>query len=141
MTTALTNAADRELRLGSPATNGRAGAGYGGFFWRLPRGSEPEVRTEAEVGERDVHGSGSGWLSWVDHESGFTLVFTRAEGGGAPDPWFVRVGEYPGVGVQLAPRDPLTLGAGNRLTRGLRVLLADGVLSRQQILTWSQHDS
>ena len=39
-------AADRPVRLGSPATNGREGAGYGGLFWRLPRAlSDPRNQT------------------------------------------------------------------------------------------------
>jgi hypothetical protein len=53
------------------------------------------------------------------------------------DPWFVRVGEYPGVGVQVAAREPLTLAARDGLTRGLRVLLADGVLPQRRVLAWA----
>ena len=137
MTTMLTNATGGEVRLGSPATNGRVGAGYGGFFWRLPAAQEPEVRTGEAAGERGVHGSLSEWLAWADRAAGFTLVFARAEGGAPVDPWFVRVGEYRGVGVQVAAREPLTLAAGDGLTRGLRVLLADGVLPQRRVLAWA----
>jgi Methane oxygenase PmoA len=136
LTTTLTNVTRGEVRLGSPATNGRAGAGYGGFSWRLPPAHEPEVRTREAAGERDAHGSCSEWLLWTDRAAGFTLVFTRAERGTAADPWFVRVAEYPGVGVQWAARDPVTLSAGERLTRGLRVLLADGVLAQPRVAAW-----
>jgi hypothetical protein len=136
VTTTLTNATDRDVRLGSPATNGRAGAGYGGFFWRLPPAQEAEVRAEAAAGEREVHGSRGAWLAWADRAAGFTLVFTRTDRAPPPDPWFVRVAEYPAVGVQMAERAPLTLQAGDGVTRGLRVLLADGALPRQRVLDW-----
>jgi hypothetical protein len=72
----------------------------------------------------------------VDRALGFTLVFTRTEREVPLDPWFVRVAEYPGVGVQVAARDPLTLTAGEGMTRGLRVLLADGVLPQERVLAW-----
>jgi hypothetical protein len=136
ITTTLTNATDRDVRLGSPATNGRAGAGYGGFFWRLPQAQEPEVRADAAPGERAVHGSRGAWLAWADHSAGFTLVFTRTDRTTPLDPWFVRVAEYPGVGLQVAERVPLTLGAGDGVTRGLRVLLADGVVPQRGVLAW-----
>lgn len=53
------------------------------------------------------------------------------------DPWFVRVGDYPGVGSQLAALDPLALPAGGATTRGLRTLLADGVLDGGAAQTWA----
>jgi hypothetical protein len=136
--TTLTNAAGGAVRLGSPATNGRVGAGYGGFFWRLPPAQEPAVRTRGAAGEGDVHGSRSQWLAWTDRGAGFTLVFAQAGRGTAADPWFVRMAEYPGVGVQLAARDPLTLSAHAGVTRGLRVLLGDGVLPQRRVLAWAE---
>jgi hypothetical protein len=139
VTTTLTNARDQDVRVGSPATNGRTGAGYGGFFWRLPPAREPEVRTRAATGEREVHGSRSEWLAWVDRAGGFTLVFTRTERTAPLDPWFVRAAEYRAVGVQVAARDPLTLAAGEGMTRGVRVLLADGVLPGRSVIDWAKH--
>ena len=122
--TALTNATDHPVRLGSPATNGRAGAGYGGLFWRLPPASDPRVHTATATGEQGVHGSVAPWLVWADPAAGFTLRFAGAEA----DPWFVRVEDYPGVGLQLASREPVTLPPGGTITRGLRVLVADGMI-------------
>ncbi len=138
MTTTLVNPGDREIRLGSPATNGRDGAGYGGFFWRLPRADEPQVRTHAAVGEGAVHGSVAPWLVWADPSAGFTLVFTRTTGSIPADPWFVRIEDYPGVGLQLAAREPLRLSGGSGVTRGLRVLLSDGVLEEAAVVAWAE---
>ena len=131
ITTTLDNATSRPLRLGSPATNGRAGAGYGGLFWRLPHSPTPHVRTRSAVGEESAHGSVTPWLAWSDPT--FTLVFAAAD----PDPWFVRVVDYPGVGLQLAAREPLTLPVGGAVTRGLHVLIADGALPDPAATAWA----
>src|SRR4051812_796312 len=139
LTTTLTNASGRDLRIGSPATNGReGGAGYGGFFWRLPRAGEPWGRTQSATGESAGHGSLATWLAWSDPAAGFTLVFTRAERVGRADPWFVRIEDYPGVGLQLAAREPLGLPSGGRVSRGMRVLLSDGVLQEPAVLGWAE---
>ena len=137
LVTTLANAAGRPLRLGSPATNGREGAGYGGLFWRLPPARTPQVRTATAAGEHAVHNRTAQWLAWGDRAAGFTLVFTGTNQATRDDPWFVRVDDYPGVGSQLAARDPLTLAPGGTVTRGLRTLLADGTLSDDAAQSWA----
>jgi hypothetical protein len=132
LVTTLRNIARRPLPLGSPATNGRVGAGYGGLFWRLAPAGEPQVRTAAATGEDAVHGSVAPWLLWVDRARSVSLVFA-----GGADPWFVRVAEYPAVGLQLAARAPLVLPVGGAVTRGLRALVADGVLDERAAETWA----
>lgn len=131
--TVLTNPTERPVRLGSPATRGRPGAGYGGLFWRLPPGRAVDVRTAATAGEQATHGTVAPWLVWTDREAGFTLALTGADDATRADPWFVRVAEYPGVGSQLAARDPLELPPGGALGRGLRALVADGVLDDRTV--------
>jgi len=156
LVTTLTNTTARPLRLAGPAANGRDGAGYGGLFWRLPPAAAPRVRTATAAGEQAVHGAAAPWLAWsvagrgADDSSAsgsssggssggrggrggssggaFTLVFAPADAATRADPWFVRVGDYPGVGSQLAGHAPVVLAPGAALTRGLRTLIADGVL-------------
>jgi hypothetical protein len=45
----------------------------------------------------------------------------------------VRVEDYPGVGLQLAAHDPVTLGAGGSVTRGLCTLSDDGAVDDRVI--------
>jgi hypothetical protein len=137
ISTALTNATDRPLRLGSPATNGRAGAGYGGLFWRLPPPRDPCVRTADGEGEDALHGATAPWIAWTDRVAAFTLVVTGTDPATRADPWFVRVADYPGVGSQLAGRTPLLLRPTATITRGLRALLADDVLDDAAIQAWA----
>ncbi|WP_344129498.1 PmoA family protein [Saccharopolyspora halophila] len=136
LTTTLANATEREIALGSPATNGRTGAGYGGMFWRLPPVAEPRVFAATAAGESEIHGSVSPWVAWTDRD--YTLALTGTDTATRADPWFVRVDGYPGVGSQLAPVAPVRLGAGESLTRGLRALVADGVLDAERVASWAE---
>jgi hypothetical protein len=126
--------AARDATLGSPATNGRpGGAGYGGFFWRAAPG-ECTTFTAAHDGEEKVNGSAEPWLALTGSAptgpGPYTLVFRGLAG---DDRWFVRTGIYPGVCAALAFTDPVRLAAGESLTRQLSVLVADGVLTRDDI--------
>jgi len=137
ISTTLTNATDRLLRLGSPATNGRVGAGYGGLFWRLPVRPDPWVRTVDGEGEHAVHGATAPWIAWTDRAAPFTLVLSGNDPATRADPWFVRVADYPGIGSQLAARTPLLLPPAHTTTRGLLALLADDVLDDAAIQSWA----
>ncbi|GIF75221.1 PmoA family protein [Asanoa siamensis] len=122
--------ARREIPLGSPATNGRPdGAGYGGFFWRAAPG-ETQVFTADAEGEDQVNGSAAPWLALTRGETPYTLVF---RGLADDDRWFVRTGIYPGVCAALAFDRPLVVTPEAPVTRRLRVLVADGLLTREQI--------
>ena len=125
----LRNTCGRDLSIGSPATNGRPGAGYGGLFWRAPIGPvAPDVVGAGGLrGEREVHGSRAEWVALAGGAGGgWTLVFHQT--GGRVDPWFVRAREYPGVGPALAWRERVPLPAGRVLSRGLRTAVVDGRL-------------
>lgn len=127
--TRLRNTSGRELSIGSPATNGRPGAGYGGLFWRAPAGpAPPSVTGEGGLrGEGALHGSRAGWLalSGADaHGRRWTLLLCQP--GEHTDPWFLRAHEYPGAGPALAWDARLPLPRDAQLERRLRVAVRDG---------------
>ncbi|MFI6696882.1 PmoA family protein [Streptomyces sp. NPDC050433] len=131
-TSVLTNASGEDLSIGSPATNGRPGAGYGGFFWRAPKedaaDERPEVFTATASGEDAVHGTTARWLALAGRD--WTLVFAGADDETRRDPWFVRTGQYPGVGSSLAWARRLPLAAGADVSRRILTVVADGRLDR-----------
>ncbi|MFJ3227377.1 PmoA family protein [Streptomyces sp. NPDC086783] len=128
-TFSLTNTTGRTLSIGSPATNGRSGAAYGGFFWRARKeAGAPRVFTAGTEGEDRVHGSRADWLALVG--SSWTLVFAGATEDTRRDPWFVRTAEYPGVGSSLAHDERLPLAAGETAVRRIVTVVADGCLDR-----------
>jgi hypothetical protein len=133
--TVLHTADARPVTLGSPATNGRAGAGYGGFFWRLPLAAGGvDVFTPDASGEHAVHGSRTAWLAFAgdadDRNRPYTVIFTPGDAATADDPWFVRVEGYPGVGSALAFDDVLVLHPDQPRRRHIRVHIVDGRLDR-----------
>ncbi|MFF8675025.1 PmoA family protein [Streptomyces sp. NPDC015242] len=129
LTFSLTNVTGAPLSIGSPATNGRPGAAYGGFFWRARKeAAAPEVFTAGAEGEAAVHGSHAGWLALAG--SGWTLVFAGVTEATRRDPWFVRTGEYPGVGSSLAHDERLPVAPGETVVRRIVTVVADGRLGR-----------
>lgn len=128
-TFSLTNATASTLSIGSPATNGRPGAAYGGFFWRARKeAAAPDVLTPDAESEADIHGRTADWLALVG--ATWTLVFAGATERTRRDPWFVRTGEYPGVGSSLAHTERLPIEPGDTVVRRIVTVVADGRLDR-----------
>jgi len=106
-------AGDADVEIGSPATHGRPGAGYGGWFWRLPSGDEAYALSPDRGG--DVHGSRTRWVAVVRRSGAAWTTLVLAQPAGEPDPWFARVGDYVGLGPALAWDTVRTVAAGSAL--------------------------
>ncbi|MFV0632930.1 DUF6807 family protein [Demequina sp.] len=119
------------VTIGSPATNGRPGAGYGGWFWRLPISDSSAVLSEHGEGEQAAHGSTSRWLAFVQRRGDVTSTWLALQHG-RPRPWFVRAAEYPGAGPALAWDEPLKVPAGGTVEVGLTTVQVDGALTLQE---------
>ncbi|MGC7094930.1 DUF6807 family protein [Amycolatopsis lurida] len=123
--------ADRlPLTIRSSHTKGRAGAGYGGFFWRAPvSATRRRVFTAEADGEDAINGAAADWVGLSGTSpSGrdWTLVFTQC--GPDRDRWFARERDYPGIGPGLAWERPLSTGS---VSRRIRTVVADGRLDRR----------
>ncbi|MFI6252041.1 PmoA family protein [Streptomyces sp. NPDC051016] len=133
-TFSLTNVSGGPLSIGSPATNGRPGAGYGGFFWRARKEAvAPDVFTADREGEAAVHGRSADWLALAGAD--WTLVLAGATEDTRRDPWFVRTAEYPGVGSSLAAVARLPIPAGETVVRRIVTVVADGRPGRDEAAT------
>ncbi|MFJ3384015.1 MULTISPECIES: PmoA family protein [unclassified Curtobacterium] len=117
--------ADTPVRLGGPGSNGRVGAGYGGFFWRFPACADVDVRSASAAGEDAVHGAVAPWVSWSADFDGRPATIVL-EALGHRDPWFVRAAEYPAIGSALAWSSPAVVRPGVPLVRAFRAVVADG---------------
>lgn len=124
-TSSFSTPGDADVLLGGPGSNGRVGAGYGGFTWRLPPCTDVEVRTQTATGEAAVHGSVAPWVSWSADVEGRPVTIVL-EALGHRDPWFVRVAEYPAIASAPAWSTPATVYAGVPLVRAFRAVVADG---------------
>ncbi|MGK9146032.1 PmoA family protein [Plantibacter flavus] len=120
------------VTIGSPATNGRAGIGYGGLFWRMPHGTVETVWSPAGAGEHLANGSSGAWVAFVlaDKTGPASLLFRRPAGSGqdAERPWFVRADEYPGVGLAVASSTVTQVDPEHPLTTTLEAVVVDGRL-------------
>jgi hypothetical protein len=112
-------AAHGAVSFGSPQTNGRDGAFYGGIFWRASF-LEGHVRCATGEGTDAAHGSLSPWLA-VDGP-GVSLVATTSNG---DMPWFVRADGYVGFGPGVAVTGRRSLAAGETLRLDLRVAILE----------------
>lgn len=112
------------ITFGSPATNGRAGAGYGGIFWRFAP-DIARVFSPAGTTERDVHGATTPWLAFTFPERGTTTILVQGED---ELPWFVRYAEYLGAGPSVAWDEPRRLAEGGELNLELSAFVVDEVL-------------
>ncbi|QCO99749.1 oxidoreductase [Arthrobacter sp. 24S4-2] len=143
----LTPSGPDPVSLGSPGSNGRPQGGYGGFFWRLPRVEAARVWTATAEGEDAVHGtlptSAAPWLAFSGNFGSEDGDFGNAERNAGPatvvflpvnpDPWFVRMAGYPGVGLSLAWEHAATTSLADPLRRTVTVLVADGLLCTRDI--------
>lgn len=110
------------ITFGSPATNGREGAGYGGVFWRFA----PDIaRVFSPAGdtEKAVHGAVTPWLAFTFPERGTTVILQQS--GTEQLPWFVRFAEYLGAGPAVAWDEPRRLAEGGELDLEVTAFVLD----------------
>jgi len=130
--TILTNTGEAEIAFGSPTTEGRPNAGYGGLFWRGPRAftGGRVILPDAEGGD-ELMGRRAPWLAFAgqhdEHGRWSTLVFGDSPANFSyPSQWFVR--STPFAAVCPAPFFDATHGlpAGQQLALRHAVIVADG---------------
>jgi Methane oxygenase PmoA len=134
--TTMRNVSEKPISFGSPTTQGRENAGYGGLFWRGPRSftSGRVVTPGRSDGGDEVMGSRGPWLAFAgrhdEHGRWSTLLFRDSpENFSYPSQWFVR--STPFACVCPAPffAAEYQLGAGASLTLRYDIVVCDGALS------------
>jgi hypothetical protein len=130
--TSLTNVRGREIVIGSPTTEGRPNAGYGGLFWRGPRSfSGGTVYAPGVSGGDELMGIRAPWLGFTgthdEHGRTSTLVFVDApDNPGHPTKWFVRTGIFACVCPAPFFDEEITVAPGEVLTYRYAIVVADG---------------
>jgi hypothetical protein len=135
----LRNVRGEPLDFGSPTTNGRPQAGYGGLFWRGPRSFlHGTILAGGGLEGPEVMGKAAPWLAYSGHHDGSgraaTLVFLdHPRNPRYPTKWFVRNDPFAAVSCSFMFDDEYLLAPGEELTLAYRVVVADGVWSRERI--------
>jgi len=134
------NVSGRALVLGSPTTEGRPLAGYGGLFWRGARdliGGKVLAGGDL-IGEDAINGQAAPWLAFIGQHDGSlrwsTLIFQdHPQNPRYPTQWFARSSLYPGVSFAFMYDTPWHMAAGSRLDWRYRLIFANGAWTQAQI--------
>jgi Methane oxygenase PmoA len=135
----LTNVSGRDLAWGSPTTQGRPAAGYGGLFWRGPREfTNGTILAAGDLGGPGVMGARSPWLAYSGRHDGSanasTVVMIDAPGNPRhPTRWFVRSDPYGCASAAFMFDREYPLARGDQLALRYVVVIADGAWSRDRI--------
>ncbi len=129
---------DEPLIWGSPTTQGRENAGYGGLFWRGPRDFvNGQILMSDNREGADLMGQTSPWLAYIgqhdETDDYSTLIFVDdSENPRHPTPWFVR-NTTPVVCPYFAFHEEYEMQSGEGLELNYRIIIADGKWDREQI--------
>lgn len=135
----LSNVSGRELSFGSPTTEGRPAAGYGGLFWRGPRSFLNGTILAAGGLEGQVAmGRRSPWLAFVGHHdetaaASTVIMIDGVDNPRHPTPWFVRSDPYACASAAFSFDEPYPLPPGEALALSYRVVFATGAWDREGI--------
>lgn len=134
----LNNALSDPLIWGSPTTQGRDNAGYGGLSWRGPRDflGGQILMSEGREGP-DLMGQKSPWLAYIgqhdESDDYSTLVFLDdPKNPRYPTPWFVR-NTTPMVCPNFFFDEEYVQQPRETLDLNYKILIADGAWSRERI--------
>ncbi|NLX10708.1 MAG: hypothetical protein GXY36_13710 [Chloroflexi bacterium] len=139
----LRNVTHQPLVLGSPTTQGRPNAGYGGLTWRgardLTRGTiQIESGLIAHGDEEPLMGQRGRWLAYTGRHDGAerasTIILVDQPGNPRyPNRWFVRAKEAPYASFALFFDQTYTLEPGAELALTYRLIVVSGAPDAIQI--------
>jgi Methane oxygenase PmoA len=126
--TAMRNVSGRSVAIGSPTTEGRDNAGYGGLFWRGPAAfAGGRVLTPEGAGGDEIMGRRGPWLAFATPAA--TLIFTDSPANpGYPCQWFVRSTPYACACPAPFFAAEVPVAAGAELTLRYGIVVGDGEL-------------
>ncbi len=138
---ALTNPGPNDVIFGSPTTEGRPMAGYGGVFWRGPMDLlHGTVLAEGGVTSDTFMGQRSAWIAYVGrHHTGqcsTVVLLDHPANVRFPLKWFVRTTPFPVASFAFSFDEYLSLAPGALLARRQRILICDGARTHGEISTW-----
>lgn len=137
--THMTNVSGSDIQIGSPTTEGRENAGYGGLFWRGPR-EFTGGRIEGPGGAtgEELRGTRGPWLAFVgqhDDTCRFSTVLIADDTTNAQHPpeWFARSEPFACFGPAPFFRQEVTFAAGETMVNRYAVVMADGDSDRERL--------
>lgn len=147
---ALINPGYKDLTFGSPTTEGRPDAGYGGVFWRGPLDIlHGTILTGDGQSGSDLMGVSAPWLAYtgVSRSTGLEMtvaLLDHPRNVRFPLKWFVRTTPFPVASYSFSYDEYLTVSPQETLRRKQRIVICDGLRSHtelnQMYTTWTGSD-
>jgi hypothetical protein len=135
--TEMSNISSAEIGIGSPTTEGRDNAGYGGLFWRGPRSfTGGEFRSAGGPGGDELMGTRSPWIAFTGQHDATcrfsTIAFVEDNTNpGAPNQWFARSSMFACLGSAPFFSEVVPLREGEPLRYRYAVVIADGKVDEE----------
>ncbi|MEV0643899.1 PmoA family protein [Phytomonospora sp. NPDC050363] len=128
--TTFTSVAEEPVVIGSPTTEGRDNAGYGGLFWRGPRSfTDGVVRVPGRTGGDELMGVRAPWMAYTgrhDETGGASTLLFADDSPGTPVRWFVRANPFAAVCPAPFFDTEFPIAPGESLSLRYAVVIADG---------------
>jgi hypothetical protein len=137
--TAMTNVSGADIRIGSPTTEGRENAGYGGLFWRGPREfAGGRIAGPGGASGEALRGTRGPWLAFVgqhDDSCRFSTVLIADDTANAQHPpeWFARSEPFACFGPAPFFSKEVTFTAGTTMVNRYAVVIADGDSGQERL--------
>ncbi|YCK80853.1 PmoA family protein [Arthrobacter sp. D3-18] len=136
--TTMDNVSGGQIDIGSPTTEGRDNAGYGGLFWRGPRSfTGGKFQSANGTGADDFMGTRSPWIAFTGQhdvtcrKSSILFVEDQANPG-ASNQWFARSSMFACLGSAPFFSEVVPLKVSEPLTYRYAVVIADGALEDER---------
>ncbi|MFC0626233.1 DUF6807 domain-containing protein [Kribbella deserti] len=130
--TSMTNVSGSDIQIGSPTTEGRPDAGYGGLFWRGPRSftGGTVLGPDGATGET-LRGRHAPWMAFTgkhdELEGSSSIVMVDAPSNAQhPPQWFARSEPFGCLGPAPFFSEEVRFGSGEVMTNRYAVVVADG---------------
>lgn len=130
--TEMTNVSGASINIGSPTTEGRDNAGYGGLFWRGPRSFTDGTLFGPEgPGGEELRGSRHEWLGLTgqhDSAGGFSsiVIVDHSDNLRHPPQWFARSENFGCLNPAPFFSEEYDFAPGETLSFSYAVVIADG---------------
>lgn len=137
--TEMTNVSGRDIRMGSPTTEGRENAGYGGLFWRGPREfAGGRIAGPGGATGEGLRGTRGPWLAFVgqhDDSCRHSTVLIADDTGNAQHPpeWFARSEPFACFGPAPFFSAEATFASGSTMMNRYAVVIADGDSNEERL--------
>lgn len=142
--TRLTNISGQTLTIGSPTTQGRPQAGYGGLFWRGPRSfRHGDVLGADDQSSQEIMGHEAAWLAYsglhdVTRDRSTLIFLDHPQNIRYPNKWFVRSDPFACASFAFMFDEELDFGDGDALDLKYRIVFANGGWERERIESYAQ---